>query len=393
MRLLVSGGAGLIGSHVVDALREAGYGVRVLDALASPVHRMRPRWLRQDVEYIFGDIRDPHALRAALRDIEIMVHLAAFGGFAPDRARYFDVNVTSYARMLEVIAQYRLPLSRAIVASSQAVYGEGAARCDAHGESVGLTRDIEDLSVGNWSVRCRECAQLTHPVPTREDVICPITPYALSKHFMEEVAKRLGVAQGIGTTILRFGLTFGPRQSLTNPYCGIIPLFARRIVDGQPVLVYEDGLQTRDFIFVRDVASAIVKTIEDERAVGATYNVATGRATAVLDVITELAALARRPANIDFPSWFRVGEVRHLAIDCSRIHTLGWRPCVSLKDGLAEFLEWYRAQPKTPDPLPWGVATMQRHGVIRRTQEAPANTRWGSGVQVPPMAQQQASPR
>ncbi len=361
---LVTGGAGLIGSHIVDLLRGQGVRVKVLDSLVAPTHEGPPDWLRDNVEYVFGDISDRDALASALPDVNVLYHLAAFGGFAPGITAYFNVNVSAYATMLEVAAQVRAPLRRAVVASSQAVYGEGASSCARHGPFHPAPRDLDDLARGRWELPCPTCAEPGSPIPTPEDYLAPRTPYAVSKLCLEHVAHRLGEPRGIATTMLRFALTIGPRQSATNPYCGIVAMFCQRLVRGEPVLIYEDGAQTRDFIDVTDVARACVAVADDPRAYGTTLNIGTGTATTVADIVSNLAALLDVDADIWMPGWYRPGDVRHLVTDATRLQALGWRPQVDLIDALQGYVTWMRARPLRPDPFPDGLAEMRAAGIV-----------------------------
>jgi dTDP-L-rhamnose 4-epimerase len=371
-RALVTGGAGLIGSHVVDALRAEQVDVVVLDSLVSPTHEGRPDWLRPDVEYVFADIRDRCALAGAFRGVEVLFHLAAFGGFAPGLSEYFDMNVTAYATMLEVASEAGAPLERAVVASSQAVYGEGSSRCERHGVFHPRPRSVALLDQGKWEVTCPRCGRCGSPVATPEEALDPMTPYALSKHCLEWVALKLGEARGIPTTALRFALTYGPRQSATNPYCGIVAIFSQRMLRGDNVLVYEDGAQTRDFVHVEDVARAHVAVAFDPRSHGQVLNVGTGVGTSVLDVISELGALLEVEAQVWMPGWYRPGEVRHLRTDAAKLLALGWQPRVGLGDGLEDYVDWMRTRPLCDDPMPLGIARMRESGVIREVSTGSA---------------------
>jgi dTDP-L-rhamnose 4-epimerase len=361
---LVTGGAGLIGSHIVDALREEGVRVRVLDRLVRPTHRGRPDWLRDDVEYLIGDVRSPRLLAEAVRGVDLLFHLAAFGGFAPGVAPYFDVNVTAYCRILEAAAAVGAPLRRAVIASSQAVYGEGASACSRHGPFQPRPRDPALLAAGRWEVPCPVCGRPSRPRPTSEHAADPSSPYAVSKHALEQVALRLGPARGVATTMLRFGLTYGPRQSATNPYCGIISLFSQRMLRRRPVVVYEDGFQTRDFVNVVDVARANLAVAFDDRAAGQVYNVGTGVGTGVLEVIRILGELLGVEPDVRRPGWYRSGEVRHLLTDADALNALGWKPSVPVLDGLAGFVDWFRDRPLPPDPFPRGLARMREAGIV-----------------------------
>ncbi len=369
---LVTGGAGFIGSHLVDALMADGFSVRVLDCLARPTHRGRPPWLRSDVEYLIGDVRNRKALQQSLRGVEVLFHLAVFGGFAPGISPYFDTNVLAYCRLLEVAAAGHEPLQRAVVASSQAVYGEGRAACPRHGPFKPHARRINDLQSGMWEIVCPDCGRAASSLPTSEEAIEPATPYALSKSCLEQVALSSGADLGIATTALRFGLTYGPRQSASNPYCGIVSLFSQRLIRRQPVLVFEDGRQTRDFIHVADVVRANLTVARHPQAVGRVFNVGTGLGTTILDVVSKLASRLEVDPKVHLPGWYRPGDVRHLRSDATQLSALGWKPAVSVDEGFAAFLDCFRQQRLGTDPLRWGLPRMKREGIVRVSQAAPA---------------------
>lgn len=320
--ILVTGGAGLIGSHVVDLLVEQGHAVRVLDSLEEPTHQGPPDWLRPDVEYIFGDVRGAFFPDVALKGVDTLIHLAAHTGFEPGAMRYFDVNVTGLANLLDRATS----LKRLIVASTQGVYGEPGGK------------------------------------PIDESVVTPRTPYAVSKLCSETLAFRLGPS---ATTALRFGLTYGPRQSASNPYCGIVSLFSQRMRRGRPVLVYEDGQQTRDLIHVSDVARAVVQVLDDDRTHGQVFNVSTGEGTTVLEVVRVLADLWGVQPEVFMPGWSRPGDMRHLVVDSSRLQALGWAPTVSLREGLASYVDWARARPLGGDPFDEALRNMRSAGLVR----------------------------
>ena len=322
--ILVTGGAGLIGSHVVDLLVHRGNSVRVIDSLVAPTHDGPPDWLNPSAHYVIGDIRDPVAVREALNGVDTLVHLAAHGGFVPGTREYFDVNVTGYANLIDEAAVTG-SLKRAVIASSQGVYGLG-----------GLGVDESDP--------------------------CPRTPYALSKMCLETIA--LGQPD-IDTTALRFSLTYGSRQSATNPYCGIVSLFSQRMRRRRPVLVYEDGRQLRDFVHVSDVARAIADVIYDERTHGHVYNVGTGVGTPVSEIVEVLAELWHVEPDVWLPGWRRPGDVRHLVTDAGRLRALGWAPRVSVREGLAEYVDWARGRPLSADPFDEALEHMRATGVVQ----------------------------
>src|SRR3954465_3620784 len=257
-RALVTGGAGLIGSHVTDLLRNEGWSVRVLDNLEPQTHRKgKPAWIRDDVEFCQGDVVDRDTIAAALRDIDVVFHQAAYGGYMPEIAKYVRVNSFGTAQMLEGIREKNLAIKKIVVASSQAVYSEGAATCAKHGLVFPEVRPLEQLQRGDWSVHCPICSAVTTTAPTPERA--PVggeTVYGLTKVDQEKLVLLWGKQTGTPTVALRYSCTYGPRQSIFNPYTGVIAIFCTRLLSNQPPIIYEDGQQTRDLCFVEDIAKA-----------------------------------------------------------------------------------------------------------------------------------------
>jgi len=257
-RALVTGGAGLIGSHLVDLLVREGWRVRILDNLEPNTHKLgQPAWVNPDAEFVLGDIRDRATVTSALQDIDIVFHEAAYGGYMPEIAKYVEVNSFGTALLLEVIRENGMPVRKIVVASSQAVYSEGAAECPEHGLVFPAVRPVEQLRRGDWSVHCPICDQSTTSVPTPESA--PVggeTVYGLTKVDQEKLVLLWGRQMGVPTVALRYSCTYGPRQSIFNPYTGVIAIFCTRLLNDLPPVLYEDGEQTRDFSFVEDIARA-----------------------------------------------------------------------------------------------------------------------------------------
>ncbi len=257
-RALVTGGAGLIGSHIVDLLLHEGWSVRILDNLEPQTHRNgKPVWVPADAEFRQADIRDRDAVTAALADIDVVFHQAAYGGFMPEIAKYVAVNSFGTAQLLEIIRDENLPIEKVVVASSQVVYPEGAVNCPEHGRVFPGTRPVERLSRGDFDVYCPICGLETTAALTPESSpISAETVYAITKVDQERLVLGWGRQTGVPVVALRYACTFGPRQSLFNPYTGVIAIFASRLLNGLEPVVYEDGLQERDFCFVDDIARA-----------------------------------------------------------------------------------------------------------------------------------------
>jgi dTDP-L-rhamnose 4-epimerase len=360
--VLVTGGAGLIGSHIVDLLLEQGRRVRILDNLDRQTHpKGRPPWIPADAEFIEGDVRDRDLLGRALQGVEEIYHQAAFGGFTDEISMYYDANATGTACIFEVIAERRLSVRKVVAASSQAIYGEGVYVCYEHGRVQPELRTLERLSERRWEPVCPTCGREVEPALTPEDARWNgETPYAVSKLAEERTVVGMGKRLGISTVALRYAVTFGPRQSVFNPYTGIVSIFSTLLLNDVPAVVYEDGLQTRDFIFVKDIARANLLAMADDRADGRVFNVGRGEPVTVLELLEKLAAAYGRAPVYTVPGDFRPGDVRHLVQDASAIRELGWRPTTGLEEGLGEVADWIRNQ---------GTLSEYYSGVLPRLRE------------------------
>ncbi len=367
MKALVTGGAGFIGSHIVDLLLERGYAVRVFDNLELPTHTAGvPRHLPQEVEFMQGDMRDPNAVAKALRGVDVVLHNAATGGFTPHLANYIACNSLGTAQMLEIIRDERLPIQKIVVASSIAVYGEGKYRCPEHGVIFPTLRPVEQMERREWEVKCVHCGAELSPVPTDEATpVEPATAYAISKYDQERLVLTFSRQTGIPTVALRYFVTYGPRQSVHNPYTGVCSIFSTRLLNNLPIIIYEDGNQTRDFVFVEDVARANVFVLEEPRANGGVFNVGTGQATTIRRLAQLLQECWRQEARVEFPNRFRPGEVRHIVADVSRLAALGFRAETSLHEGLPRYVAWLSAQGPIPEYFSNAERQLQAAGVVR----------------------------
>ncbi|HEV2954016.1 MAG TPA: NAD-dependent epimerase/dehydratase family protein [Candidatus Dormibacteraeota bacterium] len=372
MKALVTGGAGLIGSHLVDLLLAEGWEVRVLDNLEPQTHlRGAPPWLRPESELIKGDVRDPEALSFALVGVDVVFHLAAYGGYMPEMAKFFDVNSVGTARMLETIRDRRLPVRKVIVASSQAVYAEGAVRCPEHGVVFPGVRPVDQLRTGDFSVRCPGCGALSPSCPTPEQA--PIggdSIYAMTKADQERTVLTWSRQTGIPAVALRFSCTYGPRQSIFNPYTGVIAIFTTRLLAGQQPVIYEDGLQTRDLCFVEDVARANLLAAVSDRADGQAINIGSGVAASiasVADLIGEFLGVEVEPI---LRGEFRPGEIRALTSDITRARAIGYEPHTDLRAGIAAYLEWILATGEIADRFGGIEAGLREKGIVQMVGSA-----------------------
>jgi dTDP-L-rhamnose 4-epimerase len=364
----------------VDLLLERGWRVRVLDNLERPTHLAgAPKYLDPRAEFIRGDVRNIDDLARSLWGMDAVLHLAATGGFTPDIARYFDTNSIGTANLLELIQQQKFRVRRLVVASSVGIYGEGLYVCPSCGVRPGRPRDAARLERRSWEVACDRCGRDLEPVATPEDKPpSPEKAYSISKYTEERLVLGFGRDFGLAACALRYFLTYGPRQSLTNPYTGVISIFASRIWNAYPPLLFEDGRQTRDFVYVGDVARANVMALEDERFAGRALNVGSGEPTAIADVARLVSELLGRPDLApDVPGEYRPGESRHIWADVSALRELDWLPEVSLRDGLGRYIEWIRGEGEVSEYFSRAMAGLKRGGVVRsspREREADAES-------------------
>jgi dTDP-L-rhamnose 4-epimerase len=365
---VVTGGAGLIGSHIVDLLLKEGWQVRILDNLEPQTHREgKPAWVASEAEFVEGDVTDRATITAALRDIDVVFHEAAYGGYMPEIAKYVGVNSFGTAQMLEVIRDENLPIKKVIVASSQAVYSEGAGHCLQHGLVFPPVRSIKQLSKGDFEVHCPHCAVVTMPAPTPEEA--PIggeTVYALTKVDQERLVLMWGKQTGIPTVALRYSCTFGPRQSIFNPYTGVIAIFCTRLLNNQPPVLYEDGNQTRDFSFVEDIARANLLVATTDALDGLPVNVGSGIATTIREVAQLISAALDIRLEPSADGEFRPGEMRHLTSGIKRIQSIGYAPQVSLAAGIERYLDWIRKQSNVRDYFAAASAGLRAKGIVHR---------------------------
>ncbi len=366
-RALVTGGAGLIGSHITDLLLANGYTVRILDNLEPNTHKQgKPAWVNPGAEFVQGEVQDAATIRAALQDIDVVFHEAAYGGYMPEIAKYVLVNSFGTAQMLEIIRDDKLPIRKFVVASSQAVYSEGAALCPEHGHVVPAIRPVDQLRAGDFAVHCPLCGKPTTSIPTPESTPGGgETVYALTKVDQERLVLLWGKQTGIPTVSLRYSCTYGPRQSLFNPYTGVIAIFCTRLLNHQQPVMYEDGGQTRDLCFVEDIARANLLVMESDKLDGLPVNVGSGRATSVRD----LASIIASQLGIDLAPLargeFRPGEIRSLISDISRIRTVGYEPSVSIEEGIGRYVQWIRTQGTVKDYFAEIEAGLRAKGIVQ----------------------------
>ncbi len=350
-RILVTGGAGFIGSHLVDRLLAAGHEVRILDSLDPQVHpHGRPSYLTADAELIVGDVRDRDAVRRALAGVDRLVHLAAAVGVGQSMyeiERYTSVNSIGCAVVLEAATEVRDRLEKVAVASSMSIYGEGLYRCPAEGTEVAPEpRSDESLAGRSWDPACPSCGAPLEPLPTPETKpMAPTSIYAVGKRDHEEMTLAWGRAYKVPATALRFFNVYGPRQSLSNPYTGVAAIFSSRLLNGRPPVIFEDGRQSRDFVHVSDITAAVERALEPGAGDGRAINVGTGRSVSVAEVADVLGAELGTAIRAEIRNEFRAGDIRHCFASIEQARALlGYEPAVRFEDGMRELAGWLGGQ-------------------------------------------------
>jgi dTDP-L-rhamnose 4-epimerase len=369
--VLVTGGAGFVGSHLVDALLARGDRVRVLDSLDPQAHEGGvAAHLSRDAELITGDIRDSATTGRALDGVELVFHQAGMVGNGQSMyeiRRYVDVNGCGTAVLLEESVKRRDTVRRIVAASSMVVYGEGAYRCTEHGLVAPGLRRREDLERGQWEPRCPRCGEAVDAVPTHEDQpLRPTSPYAISKRDSEELVLTTGAAHGLETVALRYLNVYGARQALSNPYTGVAAIFATQLLSGRRPVIFEDGLQRRDFVHVSDVVRANLLAADAPRAPGNAINVGTGHSMSVLDLAHRLSdSLLGRAVEPDVTDSFRAGDIRHCWADVSRARDLlGFVATADRATEMQRLAEWVTTQSPT-DRTQAAHAELAARGLIR----------------------------
>jgi len=349
-KILITGGAGFIGSHLADYLLAHGLNVRVLDDLSEQVHGSpgrRPAYLNEDVELVCGDVRDTNVLKEALKGITAVFHFAARVGVGQSMyeiADYTSVNNQGTANLLQVLTEH--PVERLIIASSMSLYGEGLYKSPDGRLIAGRERSLEQLQARDWELRNAD-SQVLEPVATPETKPPNLASiYALSKFDQEQMCLIFGRAYRVPTVALRFFNVYGTRQALSNPYTGVLAIFASRLLNDKAPLIYEDGLQRRDFVSVKDVAQACRLALEVPQAAGNVFNVGSGRNFTICEIAEKISeAMGKSSIQPQVTGKYRVGDIRHCFADITRAkEVLGYEPQVQFEDGLLELVQWLEGQ-------------------------------------------------
>ncbi len=370
LNILVTGGAGFIGSHLTDALVELGHRVRVLDLLIPQVHGSgKAQYLNPGAEFIHADICDAQAVRKALEGVHAIFHQAAEVGVGQSMyeiQRYVRANDLGTAVLLENLLEHKQRIRKLVVASSMSIYGEGAYTCTNCGEVYPQLRPAGQLIERRWEMECPGCRAQVAPSATREDKpLFPTSIYAVTKQDQEQFCLVTGRAYGIPTVALRYFNVYGPRQALSNPYTGVCAIFSARLLNNQRPLIFEDGEQTRDFVHVSDIVQANLRALETDRADFRAVNVGTGIPTSVRQVARLLADGLGKNLEPEIVSRYREGDIRHCVSDISRARTLlGYEPRVGLAQGIPELLKWVSKQ-EAEDQVSKATTELETRQLVR----------------------------
>lgn len=377
-RILITGGAGFIGSRVALRLAAEGWDVRVVDNFSPQVHGPAPeqshvvKELRQAVDLITGDVCDPGAWSQGLRDRSHVLHLAAETGTAQSgysAARYCEVNIVGTGHLIDALVRERIELASLVVASSRAIYGEGRGHCPAHGSVDPPARQRGDLLAGRFEPRCPKCSQTITPRATPEEAApAPSSVYAVTKLAQEQLVLGTCNSLGLKGAALRYQNVYGAGQSMRNPYAGILPLFAGALMSGEPLQIFEDGFQTRDFVHVVDVVAATCRAVAEPPNEPVALNIGSGTSMNLLDLLAEMELRLNRSTEVQITGEFREGDIRHHCASLERVGALlGFVPQVMFRQGLVEFLDWSCGEPLIGfgDRYTASVAEIRRHRLLQ----------------------------
>jgi len=371
MNILVTGGAGFIGSHLVDALVESGHSVRILDSLVEQVHGGKiPEHLNPSAEFLKADVCDADAVSKALDGIDVVYHQAAEVGVGQSMyeiVKYVKTNDLGTAVLLEEMIKRPSQFKKLVVASSMSIYGEGAYRCDNCDAAVNpFLRSEEKLAAHEWDYTCEKCGSELVPIGTSEEKpLFPTSVYAVSKQDQEQYCLSVGRAYNIPTVAFRYFNVYGTRQALSNPYTGVCAIFSSRFLNDQAPLVFEDGEQTRDFVHVSDIVRANLLALETDKGDYEMFNIGTGRPSSVKDIARLIAKGLGKNIEPEIVGKYRAGDIRHCVADITKARRLlGYEPKVVLEDGLEELLSWVQGQ-EAQDRVSSATAELAAHSLVK----------------------------
>lgn len=366
---LVIGGAGFIGSFLVDKLVKKGYTVRIYDNLEPQVHlgSKVPEYLNKDAEFIKGDVRNYEHLKKAIAGVDVVFHQAAMVGVGQSQyqiKRYVDVNIGGTANLLDIIANEKTRVSKIIVAASMSSYGEGQYECESCGEVSPPLRSEAQMECQDWELYCPSCQTPLRPLPTTEEKRLECNSiYAITKKTQEEMVLNTGATYNIPAVALRYFNTYGPRQSLSNPYTGVAAIFLSRIKHDHPPVIFEDGFQTRDFVSVHDIVRANILAMEQESFAGS-CNIGTGQARTILEIAETLISLYGKKILPERTNAFRKGDIRHCVADVSKAKRLiGYEPQIRFEDGMRELIQWSETA-ESHDKFEEARQELQKRGLV-----------------------------
>lgn len=373
-KVLVTGGAGFIGLALCKQLHAHGDDVIVLDNFSGQVHGDNPAVsseLKSIAEVIVGDVRSVEDWKKALRSVDVVVHLAAETGTGQSMYaihHYADVNINGTAILLDLLANDdSLQVKNLVVASSRSIYGEGRYKCNKHGYVYPSSRDSSDLNDHMFDARCPLCDDVPQLVATTEDsLLSPASIYASTKKTQEELCLIAGAALDIGVVALRFQNVYGPGQSLQNPYTGILSIFSTRILNGNEINIFEDGKESRDFVYIDDVVNGIVAATKSDVAMGESINIGSGKPVSVLEVVSELGRNFGVDVKYSISGSYRIGDIRHNYSDNDKAKKLmGWEPSVEFKDGISKFVAWVLEQEVMEDSYDKSISELKERGLYK----------------------------
>lgn len=375
--VLITGGAGFIGSHLALKLKSEGYSVTCFDNLSPQIHGENPdttsatyNRIKNEVQFVKGDVRDRAALAQALDKTDCVIHLAAETGTGQsmyDISKYCDVNIQGTSLLLEEVAQRKATIKKVIVASSRAVYGEGQYVCREHGNQYPDSRSDAAMKNKRFEHECRMCGQVMDLVPTQE--VSPTNPqsiYGITKLSQEQLVLRACQSFGIDAVALRFQNVYGPGQALSNPYTGILSIFSTRSRENKPIAIFEDGLESRDFVYIDDIVQSIFLSMKYQKPGQHVFNVGSGVKTTVNEVVKEILKFFKSDSSVTITGQYRIGDIRHNIADLKSISLeLGYKPTVYFEQGLQNFLNWVLTQEKAQDGYEKSLEELRSRGLLK----------------------------